>query len=287
MAESRNKIKAIGAPFDVTYSSCSNLKPKEFEWSIDKENFAVHIDRGMFLLPNAAVEKQNTFGWICESRFIVPDVYNFLIQNHKVLFQNYYNKIFTCDRSLISLNPAFVYCYSGSNYPWVSKDKWSIYNKTKLCNMFCSPKLRTEEHHYRHKIARVALDIGIDVFGGTHGTKRTVIDPMNPWLTKIEDLKDYAFSIVMENGIYDSYWTEKLTDCFATGTVPVYWGTKILPKEIDEAGIIRLEQGKEQEIIESLSFEKYKQMLPHIKNNYEYVNTLKIADDMLYDLIKG
>lgn len=287
MAESRNKVKTVGAPFDTTYSSCSNLKPKQFEWSSDQGEIVVHIDRGMFLLPNPSIKKEKTFGWVCESRFIVPDVYHFLIQNYKVLFENYYNKIFTCDHSLISLHKQFIYCHSGSNYPWVSRDHWNIYNKTKLCNMFCSPKLRTQDHHYRHKVARIVLDNGMDVFGGAHGTQRTVIDHTNPWLTKINDLKDYAFSIVMENGIYDSYWTEKLTDCFATGTIPVYWGTKQLPKEIDQTGIIRLEEGKEQEILDSLTFEKYKEMLPGVKNNYEFVNNLQPADDMIYDLIKG
>jgi hypothetical protein len=132
MAESRYKVKAIGAPFDIQYSSCSNIKPKNFDWVSDVAEWEVHIDHGLLVQPNLATPKIKRYGWICESRFIVPEVYNFILQNYKVLFENYYNKIFTCDQDLIKLNPNFVYCPNGSNYPWVPKHNWGIFNKTKL-----------------------------------------------------------------------------------------------------------------------------------------------------------
>ena len=287
MAESGHKIKGIGAPFDTNYSSCSNIKPTNFNWCVDSASIVVHIDRGLFLQPDKSISKTNRFGWVCESTLIVPDVYNFLTNNYNILFETYYNKIFTCDHSLIELHDNFVYCPNGSNYPWVPKLEWKIYNKTKLCNMFCSPKLRTKDHYYRHDIAKLAIDLGFDVFGGAHNTQRTVVDPMNPWSTKSQGLKDYRFSVVMENGIYDSYWTEKLTDCFATGTIPIYWGTSSLPKEINQNGIIRLEAGKEKQILESLTAELYDSMSQAVNDNFNFVNTLKTADDYLFDLIKG
>ena len=285
MAESRNKIKAIGAPFVLQHSSCSDLVPKTFHWS-DEGDTVVHIDRGMFLLTDSRIPKQRTFGWVCESRFIVPDVYHFLIEKHKLLFETFYNKIFTCDHDLINLNSNFIYCPVGSNYPWIKKENWKIYDKTKICSMFCSPKKMTEGHIYRHKIARLALDTGFDVFGGVHGTPRTVIDLRNPWNTKIDGVKDYMFSVVVENGVYDSYWTEKLTDCFAVGTVPVYWGTKKLPKEFNEAGIIRLEEGNEDIILDSLSLNLYNSMKQGIVDNFNRLNNLKIADDAVYEEIQ-
>ena len=158
MAESRHKVKAIGAPFDINYSSCSNIKPTKFDWALDKGEWEVHIDYGLLKQPNFIIPKNKRYGWICESRFIIPDVYNFILHNYKVLFENYFNKIFTCDLSLLNLHSNFVYCPNGSNYPWIPKHKWGIFNKTKLCSMFCSPKLLTEGHVYRHQIARLALD---------------------------------------------------------------------------------------------------------------------------------
>ena len=34
------------------------------------------------------------------------------------------------------------------------------------------------------------------------------------------------FSVCIENDVYDTYFTEKILDCFATGTIPIYKGTK-------------------------------------------------------------
>jgi len=54
--------------------------------------------------------------------------------------------------------------------------------------------------------------------------------------TKKEVLKNYKFTICYENarGLY-GYITEKIFDCFAAGTVPIYWGaeniTNYIPKE--------------------------------------------------------
>jgi hypothetical protein len=285
MAKPGHKVRAIGAPFDTNYSSCSNITPTNFTWSSEKGDWDVHIDRGMMYQPDFSIVKEKRYGWFCESRFIAPDVYNFLIHNHKVLFNNYYNKIFTCDQSLLELNSNFIFCPSGSNYPWVPKQHWAIYEKTKLCSMFCSPKLATEGHVYRHQIARLALDAGLDVFGGAHGTQRTVTDQRNPWNTKLNGIRDYMFSIVIENGIYDSYWTEKITDCFATGTIPVYCGTKKIFDFFDPDGIILLEQNKESEILQSLSKQVYDSKLTAITNNFNAVKDLKLADEYLFDKI--
>ena len=55
---------------------------------------------------------------------------------------------------------------------------------------------------------------------------------------KIEALKDYMFSIVIENSIESDYFTEKILDCFLSGTIPVYVGSKTTSQYFDENGII-------------------------------------------------
>ena len=289
MAEPRYKVKAIGAPFEINHSSCSNITPSTFEWTTNTAEWEVYIDRGMLFhsRPDLSIPKNKRYGWLCESKFIVPDVYSFLIHNHKVLFENYYNKIFTCDQDLIDLNPNFQFCPSGSNYPWIPKNQWKVYDKSKLCSMFCSPKLITQGHVHRHQVARLALDCGFSVFGGAHGTPRTVTDIRNPWNSKLHGVKDYMFSIVIENGIYDSYWTEKITDCFASGTIPVYLGTKKIFDFFDSNGIIWLEPGKEQDIINSLSQELYMSKIQAVQNNFNIVQSIKLADEYLFDYIKN
>ncbi len=55
-------------------------------------------------------------------------------------------------------------------------------------------------------------------------------------LNKLETLKNYRFSICYENmRDIKGYITEKIFDCFAVGTIPIYWGasnvTDYIPKE--------------------------------------------------------
>jgi hypothetical protein len=285
MAEPRHKVRGIGLPFEAQYSSCSNIKTEKFDWTLEKSKYDIHIDNGLLVQPDPTVLKEKRYGWVCESSCVVPNVINFLIHNHKILFDNYYTAIYTHDQSLLNLDNRFKYCPNGSNYPWVRKKDWGLYQKTKLCSMFASDKQFTEGHVYRHKIAKLALDNGFDVFGGAHGTTRTVIDPRNPWDTKLEGIGYYMFSIVVENGNYDSYYTEKILDCFAAGTIPVYWGTKKLPTDFDLDGIIWLKEGDENAILSSLTPDLYQSKLSAIKNNLNALNNLKIADDYLFEEI--
>ena len=55
------------------------------------------------------------------------------------------------------------------------------------------------------------------------GNKMTVFGRgYDPIEFKIDGLKDYRFSVVIENCKRDYWFTEKLIDCFVTGTIPIY-----------------------------------------------------------------
>jgi hypothetical protein len=92
----------------------------------------------------------------------------------------------------------------------------------------------------------------------------------NPVKKKIEALKDYRYSFCIENCKKDYYFTEKLLDCFLSGTVPIYWGCPNLSDfGYDERGIIRFNTKEELlEIINNLTPETYYEMLPYIRHNY-------------------
>jgi hypothetical protein len=42
--------------------------------------------------------------------------------------------------------------------------------------------------------------------------------------TKVDTLGRYIFALCFENSILEGYVTEKIFDCFYSGTVPIYWG---------------------------------------------------------------
>jgi len=56
--------------------------------------------------------------------------------------------------------------------------------------------------------------------------------------TKKDVLKNYKFSICFENAIYLGFITEKIFDCFAAGTVPIYYGAPNVQDYIPKACFI-------------------------------------------------
>ena len=93
--------------------------------------------------------------------------------------------------------------------------------------MIYSNKIMFEGHKLRHHIANNIKDV--DLFG--RGTP-------NPIDNKEESLVDYRYSIVIENSKTDNYFTEKLIDCLAVGTIPIYWGCSNLNDYFNLEGII-------------------------------------------------
>jgi hypothetical protein len=274
-------IKGIGMPFPAEYSSCSNLKPDLFSWTSGDSDVHVYIDGKV--IDGLQTERHSLkFGWLCESPEIISDVYETIRQNPQ-RFKNKYAGIFTCDETLIG-DPFFIYAPPGSNLPWTKPEEIEIYTKSKLCSMICSPKARTYGHQFRLEVAKSLIN-KIDLFGGAHGSPR-IGDGSGPtgdwWRSKLPVLKDYMFSIVFENTIRDKYYTEKITDCFATGTIPVYWGTKKISEDFNRDGIIFYDDNFS---IEDLSSELYFSKMSAIKDNLEKVKSMKSADDIIYGKI--
>lgn len=72
----------------------------------------------------------------------------------------------------------------------------------------------------------------------------------------------------MENCCADTYFTEKILDCFLTGTVPIYWGTRKICNIFNENGIVFLDYFLEN--IDSFDYEKeYKNRYKAIEENFE------------------
>ena len=101
----------------------------------------------------------------------------------------------------------------------------------------------------------------IDLFG--RGTS-------NPLDYKEDSLIDYRFSIVIENSNTENYFTEKLIDCLAVGTIPIYWGCPNIKKFFNENGIVSFNNLDELEnLLPSLNEDLYNSKLNIIKENLQ------------------
>jgi hypothetical protein len=147
--------------------------------------------------------------------------------------------------------------------------------------MFASGKKVTIGHHVRHQIAE-QLKGKIDIVGGAANTQR-VGENKSPWPDKSQFINDYRFQIVIENDKYETYFTEKITDCFATGTIPVYWGAPDIGKYFNVDGMIILDKELD---ISILTEEYYLSKIDAIKDNFERVQKMQGSDDILFDLIQ-
>ena len=98
----------------------------------------------------------------------------------------------------------------------------------------------------------------------------------NEIANKEDGLCDYMFSVSIENGQYETYFTEKLLDCFATGTVPVYLGAPDIGNHFNMDGIIILSD--EFDVSEDIYYSK----LDAIKDNLERAKEMEILEDFIY-----
>jgi hypothetical protein len=269
-----NTLKVYNPPFNVNFSSCSDKVPKKFRWTNEEsDNGTVFIDRDILSGVHLSVFKK--YAWIAESPEIVPDVIQYVKKNAD-LISNCYAALFTCVEELVGYRKNFYYCPNASNIPW--SYEYKIHAKNKICSMFASSKNFTTGHKYREFVAKKFAG-NIDLYGGMLGSKYVGgISHMD----KSIGINSYMFSIVIENAKVDKYYTEKITDCFATGTIPIYWGTDKIAEDFNPDGIIRLTDDFD---VKSLSKDLYISKINYVIDNYNKVCDMKMADDCLYDLI--
>jgi hypothetical protein len=150
---------------------------------------------------------------------------------------------------------------------WISEPGFRP--KTRFCSMIYSAKRFMPGHRLRHEIAASAR--GVDLFG--RGTA-------NPIENKEMGLDFYRFSIAVENSRAPNYFTEKLLDCFATGTIPIYWGCPNIGDWFNPDGIITFNSAADiPAILESAQYEK---LLPAARDNLERMLEFEITDDWIY-----
>ena len=192
--------------------------------------------------------------------------------HHKeaIAYKNLYRTILTYDAELLKEDGFEFYPYGGS---WISFDKWGVHEKTKDISIIASEKNTTEGHKIRHEIIKRFGD-QIDVYG--HGYK--------PIESKFEALAPYRYSIIVESGRFDYYFTEKLIDCLSVGTIPIYWGCPSIHKFFNLNSIFDFEDFNELELnLATASRLTYDQFWEGIEDNLELAKQYRICEDWIFE----
>lgn len=282
-----DELTIAGAPFSIHHgSSCSTRKPKTFRWSAEpNSNVFILADRTIPLCINGNLRDGVFYGWIVESFEIVPDLIEFIQKNKEQIFTKL-KGIFTCSDELCSKDSRFIKVPPGSNLPWTADVDCKIYDKSKNVSMLSSSKNYAKGHKIRWNIA-TALKGRIDIFGGVVNSKVVGVDTGLHHKSKLEALKDYRFSVTIENDDHSGYYTEKITDCFATGTIPIYWGDPSIGKIFDSKGIITIDDPSDIYWIPNMTEQDYFDRMDSIKKNFEIVMNLQMGDEGIWEYIQS
>jgi|10_taG_2_1085330.scaffolds.fasta_scaffold52666_2 hypothetical protein len=207
------------------------------------------------------VNAQKKIIWIIEPPSIHPHLYQ---QAH--YFKDEAALIFTHTKDFIRQFPDNSrYCPWGSYFIKVEDHK--IYDKSKNTTIIASSKSFAPGHRMRHEVIQRYENLFDYVRkGGTdHSKYQNTGDEY-----KLNFIKDYRFSVEIENASIDGYFTEKILDCFRTGTIPVYCGDPSIFDNFDSGGIITFSNVSELEsILPTLNKDLYEQKFNSVRNNFE------------------
>ncbi len=265
---------------DIQHEICSSAlnKNKHIEWCKDgSANVSFHIDTGLTHF-NTDKSKDN-YGWLLESSAIIPNIIAHVTANLDYYKSNY-KMIFTHDDRIIQIDPEFFKFTITNAMPWIQNRK--IYDKSKNVSVIMSNKKGKPGYNYRLNFLHDLDKSKVDHYG--RGFEKEL-----PWIYsynnitesgKLEGLKDYRFSFAFENDNYKTIFCEKLTDCFATGTIPIFWGTPNISEYFDMNGIIMFDESVR---IDNLTQDLYESKKQSILNNFERAMALPSAEDFIYE----
>jgi hypothetical protein len=260
------KLNMLSRNFAHDKGSTANKPPINIEWCFNSyENpISVYLDNDLFKGIEDSKNGKKNFLWVIESRKFDGGAID-SIKNNLDAVINSFEEIWTHNDELVSLHPKFKWTPAYGSYI----KEFGIHPKTKMASMITSNKRWTRQHEIRHDFA-MANQNKIDIFG--RGIKEIP--------NKEIGLNDYRFSFAVENDTYDTYFTEKILDCFATGTIPIYMGTKKVSEYFNPNGIIFFDGEYD---VESLTEDLYNSKMEAIKDNYDRVQKYSILDDWIFD----
>jgi len=155
------------------------------------------------------INHNNKILWLLES----PVIIDYNIINDINLHYDQFKLILTNHPSITTLHNVNIFPPGGC---WIFDKDHSLYQKSKLVSTIASDKIFTSGQSLRHQAIH----------------KNPKIDPFGPSYVhldyKLDALKNYKYHLCVENTKSPWYFSEKLIDCFVTGTIPIYYGCENL-----------------------------------------------------------
>lgn len=199
-----------------------------------------------------------------------------LIDSH-----TFYNLIITWNQRVLEGCPHNTEKYIFGTCRWATNpvDACDVSKKRFATSYLTSSKTMCKGHHLRHEVYDVLPsnvgDLEITKYmsdcGGSHPGRKPILECKRPLLYP------YQYSIVMENGRYPNWITEKLIDCLLSRTIPIYWGAPNVGEYFDKDGMLTFDNKYDlQSLLKRLTPEFYQTKAAAIDHNLR--EAMKYAD---------
>lgn len=266
------KIKLIDNTLNPYDYLCHHIVPENPSWSRQENNPDVVVGiagDGISQLEN--YPNCIKCAWVIEPEIINGEDYKRVIDN-----QDKIDYIFLHDLSKKQqIDPKkFVYLFHGGTH--LRQEDIKIHSKSKLVSMIFSSKQWNKYHSLRHEFYSHIKE-KVDGFGTGCGDKIQF---------KSEGLNNYCFSIAMENFDSPGLFTEKILDCFLSGTIPIFYGTDNINEYFNDKGFFTFKTLEElKQILEILSFEKYNEMYHFVVENFETAKKYIFPEEFIKNFV--
>ncbi len=251
-------------------------QPTYFNWVRSEEAFTpkICVFTDNELRKAKTIKSNCNIAWLLEPKELCEGVYQYVLDN-----KDDFDLILTHDEKFLrELGPKGRYWLYGGT--WVKDEDFGIHKKSKSVSMIASWKRQLEGHQLRH--------VAISLFRGKYGFD-AMGNGYRPIAEAIEGLKDYRFSIVIEN-VKSGIVTEKIMNCFLTGTIPIYWGNACsLARNFNVGGVLSFNDLDElNRHLHNISVDGeqiYDCLKREIEDNFERAKRLYLTEDVLWDNI--
>lgn len=253
--------------------------PETIEWdrtTPERNKIVCFTERAYNKSANHKFDNCIKIAWPLEPRSIHKYAYDDLFTTYKdnfeyvLCFDKNFSERF---KNETKLKPIF--WTPGGSY--IKKQDWMIYPKNRNVQIIASKKDWTVGHRLRHEVIEKYKTKIDDIYGRAY----------NYYFYQLDPFKNHRFAIVIENDIIHDYWTDKLLDCFLTGTVPIVWNDGFITKYFNCDGMIIWKDIEDlKDILKICNENLYNKMLPAVNDNFNRALKYSIVEDFLYDNIK-
>jgi len=242
-------------------------KPKTMEWDRTPGDADIKVFTDLRLREAVDDPAKKKIAWLVESPAYSKQAYEDIRE-----LEDVFDHILTFSSDIWKPNPHGKYLFYALGGSWINERK--VFYKNELVSMIVGKKQDTVGQQLRHEIAEMYKK-EVVLFG----------EPYTDYIpTKASALRNFCFSIVVENEYHRSYFTEKLIDCMSQGTIPIYWGCPDSFTFFDDKGIVGFRTADQiGEILDKISFDTYRGLEHYAKGNFTRSENFRIAEDWIME----